>query len=87
MQRRGADYMAEWGKIMTGAAPKLQFLRPAILLPLAVETGRRLWNRHVAHVAPTIEYEIDGARTVWQPAPETALYPATFAVAKAAEGT
>jgi geranylgeranyl reductase family protein len=79
MQRRGAEYMAEWGKIMTGAAPKLQFLRPAILLPLAVETGRQLWNRHVAHVAPTIEYEIDGARTVWQPAPETALYPATFA--------
>jgi flavin-dependent dehydrogenase len=87
MQRRGADYMAEWGKIMTGAAPKLEFLRPAVLLPLAVETGRQLWNRHVAHVTPTIEYEIDGARTVWQQAPDTALYPAPFAVANAAEAT
>jgi flavin-dependent dehydrogenase len=69
MQRRGADYMAEWGKIMTGAAPKTEFLRPATLVPLLVEAGRQLWNRHVAGRAPTIEYAIGGVRAVWPPAP------------------
>jgi geranylgeranyl reductase family protein len=76
MQRRGADYMAEWGKIMTGVAPKSELLRPATLVPLAVEAGRQLWTRYVERRTPTIEYSINGVRTTWQPAPEPALYPA-----------
>jgi flavin-dependent dehydrogenase len=74
MQRRGADYMAEWGRVMTGAAPKWEFLRPSTLVPLAIEAGRQLWNRLVVHAAPTIEYATGGVRTVWQPAPDAALY-------------
>jgi flavin-dependent dehydrogenase len=81
MQRRGADYMAEWGKVMTGAAPKTDFLRPTTLLPLVFETGRQLWNRHVAHQAPTIQYAIGAVRTRWQPAPERALYTLPPAIA------
>jgi menaquinone-9 beta-reductase len=60
MQRRGPDFMAEWGKVMTGVAPKTQFLRPATLWPLVLETGRHLWNRRFGRRAPTIEYSIAG---------------------------
>jgi glycine/D-amino acid oxidase-like deaminating enzyme len=71
MQRRGADYMAEWGKVMTGVLPKTKFLRPETLLPLVVEAGRLWWMSRVGGRAPTIEYSIDGARTVWRPAEAT----------------
>jgi geranylgeranyl reductase family protein len=77
MQRRGADYMAEWGRIMTGAAPKSELLRPTTLLPLVIEAGHQLWSRYVERRAPTIEYSVEGVRTIWQPAPENALYPAS----------
>jgi flavin-dependent dehydrogenase len=83
MQRRGADYMAEWGQVMTGAAPKSRFLRPSTLLPLVIEAGHQLWDRHVARRAPTIEYAIGTARTVWRPAPDASLY--TLPVAVTAE--
>jgi flavin-dependent dehydrogenase len=74
MQRRGADYMAEWGQVMTGAAPKSRFLNPATLLPLVLEAGRQLWQRHVTHRPPTIEYAVDATRKIWQPGPDTGLY-------------
>jgi hypothetical protein len=76
MQQRGADYMAEWGRIMTGAAPKSELLRPATLVPLAVEAGRQLFQRYVQGRPPRIEYSVAGVRTTWQPPPEDALFPA-----------
>jgi geranylgeranyl reductase family protein len=76
MQRRGADYMAEWGRIMTGAAPKSELLRPSTLVPIALEAGRQLWSRYVERRVPKIEYSVKGVRTFWQAPPENALYPA-----------
>ncbi len=40
MQRRGVDALLEWARLMTGASPKLQFLRPRIVLPILLEAAR-----------------------------------------------
>ena len=44
MQKRGAQFLVEWGEVMTGARPKSDFFRPRIALPLAGEVARRWWK-------------------------------------------
>ena len=38
--KKGDAFMAEWGKIMTGAEPKRKFFLPKLILPLAAEVLR-----------------------------------------------
>jgi flavin-dependent dehydrogenase len=44
-QKRGSEFLADWGKVMTGAEPKTYMFRPQLALPIAVETGRLWWER------------------------------------------
>jgi len=43
--KKGSEFLADWGKVMTGAEPKTYMLRPQLALPIAVETGRLWWER------------------------------------------
>ncbi|WP_445632762.1 hypothetical protein NSTC745_04320 [Nostoc sp. DSM 114161] len=47
-RRRGSEFLAEWGKVMTGAQPKSYFLQPQIVLPLVLEVGRQLLRPNAA---------------------------------------
>jgi len=38
--RKGDEFMTEWGKIMTGSKPKISFFMPKLAFPLAIETLR-----------------------------------------------
>src|SRR5579871_32835 len=42
VQRRGADFLREWGEVMTGAKPKSGYLRPSIAFPMMLELARQL---------------------------------------------
>ena len=44
-QRKGSEFLAEWGKVMTGSQPKSYFLQPQIALPLLGEVGRQWWKK------------------------------------------
>jgi flavin-dependent dehydrogenase len=46
-QRKGARFLSEWGEAMTGARPKSEFLKPKLLIPILLETGRQ-WMKNVA---------------------------------------
>ncbi|BAZ11752.1 geranylgeranyl reductase [Calothrix sp. NIES-4071] len=47
-RRYGSEFLAEWGKVMTGTQPKSYFLQPQILLPLALEVGQQLIRPNAA---------------------------------------
>jgi geranylgeranyl reductase family protein len=40
-RQRGAKFLAEWAKVMTGSQPKSYFLQPQIALPMVFEVGRQ----------------------------------------------
>lgn len=42
MQKKGLSVLNEWGRIMTGAEPKLNFLKPRLVLPILVEAAKLL---------------------------------------------
>lgn len=44
-QKKGSKFLAEWGEAMTGARPKSEFLKPKLLLPILLETGRQLFTK------------------------------------------
>jgi geranylgeranyl reductase family protein len=44
MQQRGAEFLLEWGEVMTGARPKRDFLKPGVVLPIFREVIRQ-WRR------------------------------------------
>jgi flavin-dependent dehydrogenase len=41
VRRRGADFLRDWGEVMTGAKPKSSFLRPGLALPLLSEIAKQ----------------------------------------------
>jgi flavin-dependent dehydrogenase len=41
VQRRGADFLRDWGEVMTGAKPKSSYLRPNIAFPMMRELVRQ----------------------------------------------
>jgi menaquinone-9 beta-reductase len=43
--RKGEKFMTKWGQIMTGAKPKVHFLRPNLAFPLFVELIRQRWRK------------------------------------------
>lgn len=45
-KKRGPEFLAEWGKVMTGAEPKSYLLRPQLSIPIALETARLAWDRY-----------------------------------------
>ena len=44
VQRRGVEFLREWGEVMTGAKPKSGYLRPSIAFPMMLELARQ-WAR------------------------------------------
>jgi geranylgeranyl reductase family protein len=47
-RRRGAEFLAEWAAVMTGARPKRSFFRPGLALPILGEAVRQGWKRFLA---------------------------------------
>ena len=43
--RKGEQFMLEWGKIMTGCKPKKQFLKPKLAFPLVIEIMKQYKSR------------------------------------------
>jgi geranylgeranyl reductase family protein len=41
VQRRGVEFLREWGEVMTGAKPKSGYLRPNIAFPMMLELARQ----------------------------------------------
>jgi geranylgeranyl reductase family protein len=41
IRKRGADFLRDWGEVMTGARPKSDFLRPTIAFPLLKEMAQQ----------------------------------------------
>jgi flavin-dependent dehydrogenase len=66
MQKRGASILYEWGKMMTGYAPKTGFLRPAMFMPILVEAAKLAVKRAGSG---EVHFVIDGRTTNWQSAP------------------
>ncbi|MCS6914889.1 MAG: geranylgeranyl reductase family protein [Myxococcales bacterium] len=67
MQRKGADSLLEWGRVMTGVAPKRYFLRPEVALPLLVETGRQVVRQALGKIVPDVRVSLDGVVRPWMP--------------------
>ncbi len=65
MQRLGADALLDWGKIMTGAQPKIAFLRPRFVLPIAAAALRDIAGRGAA---PHVRYVHGAEDKVWHAA-------------------
>jgi geranylgeranyl reductase family protein len=42
VQRRGVEFLREWGEVMTGAKPKSGYLRPNIAFPMMWELARQM---------------------------------------------
>ena len=42
MQKKGLEVLSEWGRIMTGADPKMKFLKPRMVLPILFEAAKLL---------------------------------------------
>ncbi|HUB07485.1 MAG TPA: NAD(P)/FAD-dependent oxidoreductase [Myxococcales bacterium] len=63
MQKEGARALYEWGRMMTGAAPKTGFLDPRLFGPILFEAGKLLLGgRRSAEVL----YVKDGEKKIWQ---------------------
>ena len=45
IRRRGAPFLVEWAKVMTGSQPKSAFLRSRVMLPLLGEAVQQWWKR------------------------------------------
>jgi geranylgeranyl reductase family protein len=52
MQSQGTSLLYEWGKMMTGAAPKTGFLKPRMFMPVLAETVRSALRRAPRGPAP-----------------------------------
>jgi flavin-dependent dehydrogenase len=39
LRRRGAESLRQWGEVMTGSKPKIDFLRPGLALPILREVA------------------------------------------------
>lgn len=63
MQKKGASVLYDWGKMMTGAAPKTGFLSPRMFMPVLVETAKLLLS---GRKPGEVHYVIDGRKTTWQ---------------------
>jgi flavin-dependent dehydrogenase len=76
MQRLGTDALLDWGKVMTGAAPKLAFLQPRFLTPIL----RAALEQRVKRSAGMgeVRYSVDGREDRWH-APVATRAPATAA--------
>jgi len=62
MQKKGAQILFEWGKMMTGVAPKTGFLRPAMFMPVLIEAARIALDKKL----PTdVLYVKNGNATTW----------------------
>jgi geranylgeranyl reductase family protein len=66
MQKKGASILYEWGKMMTGYAPKTGFLRPSMFMPVLVEAAKLVVKRQTSG---DVHYVVDGRVTNWQSEP------------------
>ncbi len=66
MQRDGAKALYEWGRMMTGAAPKTGFLDPRLFGPILVEAGKLLLG---GKSGGQVIYSKDGQQKIWQSDP------------------
>ncbi|MHB8418596.1 MAG: NAD(P)/FAD-dependent oxidoreductase [Myxococcales bacterium] len=64
MQKEGASALYQWGRMMTGAAPKTGFLDPRLFGPILVEAGKLLFGR--GGPRGEVLYVKDGQRRIWQ---------------------
>jgi len=63
MQKKGARILYEWGKMMTGVAPKTGFLRPAMFMPVLIEAARLAIDRSAA---ADVLLVVNGAEKTWK---------------------
>lgn len=52
-QRKGEDFMAQFGAVMTGVKPKSTFLQPKLALPLGTEALRQFVSRKILRRMPS----------------------------------
>jgi geranylgeranyl reductase family protein len=63
MQRQGARALYEWGRMMTGAAPKTGFLRPRVFLPILAEAARGAFRKGPVS---QVQLTVGGETRPWQ---------------------
>jgi geranylgeranyl reductase family protein len=63
MQKKGAQILFEWGKMMTGVAPKTGFLRPSMFMPVLIEAARLALDKHAA---AEVLYVVNGRESTWK---------------------
>lgn len=63
MQKKGAKMLFEWGKMMTGVAPKTGFLHPKMFMPVLIEAARVALNKAGA---PEVLHVVKGRESTWK---------------------
>jgi geranylgeranyl reductase family protein len=63
MQKKGASILYEWGKMMTGYAPKTGFLKPTMFMPVLVEAAKLAVKRQGSG---EVHFVVDGRTKSWQ---------------------
>jgi menaquinone-9 beta-reductase len=64
MQKQGLSVLSEWGRIMTGAEPKLNFLKPRLVLPILLEAAKLLLK---GDKNPEVVFLRGTDRKIWKP--------------------
>lgn len=69
MQKKGLSTLSEWGRIMTGAEPKLNFLKPRLVLPILIEAVKLLLK---GDKSPEVVFLKGTDRGTWKPEGQSA---------------
>jgi flavin-dependent dehydrogenase len=69
MQKKGLSVLNEWGRIMTGAEPKLNFLKPRLVFPILVEAAKLLLS---GNKNPEVVFLRGTDRKTWKPEGQSA---------------
>lgn len=62
MQKKGSKILYEWGKMMTGVAPKTGWLRPSMFMPVLIEAAKLAVDRNVP---AEVLYVVGGKTATW----------------------